>query len=496
MSIEVRDQAVNVKIRNSGRRPVPPKRLDWLELFILSQSFFPALLFIPGVSVLRVFTRIAAFLIAPLFWALIAQSSKHLRGGENFAARPFLVGSSIWLCLCLVHPETNWPIAGLAEIGLYISIFSPVFWVGWVLRSPKQISNMMAILFICNAFSATLGVAQVFRPGTFNPPVIPALSSEFGRLALTYVADDGREILRPCGLSDNPGQASSAGAMACLIGLAWALRPIAWWKRIGCVGLSFLGIAVIYYTQVRALLVMLVLCLVVLAIMFVLQRSIVKATFLVAGSLMLLSGALIWVSQSVGSSVITRFSTLWTSDPLKLYNNSRGGFIAATFQYTIWESPFGLGLGRFGQIFDYFGNRAYQPVWVEVQWAAWAVDGGIVLLGAYGIAIILAMCDTIRIALTTPDRELADWAAVVVAANLSIVAGTFSQMVFLAPIGLQFWLLSTAIHVSDYRVKTAQHARRRAAIHARQQAIEEGIAAPLIPTFPLDPQTNPGEVPL
>jgi hypothetical protein len=322
----------------------------------------------------------------------------------------------------------------------------------------------------------------VFRPDTFNPPVIPALSTEFGRLALTYTADDGRQIIRPCGLGDTPGQASTAGAMACLIGLAWALRPIAWWKRIASLGLAFLGVAVIYYSQIRALMVVLVICLFVLTIMFILQRSIGKATLLIFGSTVLIGGALIWVSQTVGSSVVTRFGTLWTSDPFKLYSDNRGGFITSTFDHVLVQNPLGMGLGRHGQIYDYFGNRAYTPIWVEVQWPAWAVDGGFLLMGGYVIAIILAMFDTFRVALTTTDRELADWAAVVVAANLSIVAATFSQIVFLAPIGLQFWLLSSAIHVADYRVKAAQHARRRAAMIAHQQAMEvERVAAVIAP---------------
>jgi hypothetical protein len=475
---------VTVINRNAAtRRPTPPRKWGWMEVFVLSQSFFPAMLFIPGLSSLRLLTRVAAFLIAPLFWFLIYCYGKHLRGGENFAVRPLLLGVSGWLGLCLIHPDTNWPIAGIAQIGLYVSIFSPVFWVGWVLHSPRQISRLMGILFICNAFSAALGIAQVFRPDTFNPPVIPALSTEFGRLALTYTADDGRQIIRPCGLGDTPGQASTAGAMACLIGLAWALRPIAWWKRIASLGLAFLGVAVIYYSQIRALMVVLVICLFVLTIMFILQRSIGKATLLIFGSTVLIGGALIWVSQTVGSSVVTRFGTLWTSDPFKLYSDNRGGFITSTFDHVLVQNPLGMGLGRHGQIYDYFGNRAYTPIWVEVQWPAWAVDGGFLLMGGYVIAIILAMFDTFRVALTTTDRELADWAAVVVAANLSIVAATFSQIVFLAPIGLQFWLLSSAIHVADYRVKAAQHARRRAAMIAHQQAMEvERVAAVIAPT--------------
>lgn len=440
---------------------------------MLSQSFFPALLFIPGVSALRVVTRVGAFLIAPVFWFLIATNTKPEKGGNTFPSTSILYGVSVWLALCLIHPDTNWPLSGLGEVFLYISIFSPVFWVGRVLKSPAHISRLMAILFTCNAFSAALGVAQVFRPETFNPPVIPALSTEFGRLVFTYTVNGGRELVRPCGLGDTPGQASNAGAMACLIGLALALRPIAYWKRIVSLGFALVGVAAIYYSQIRALLVVLILCIAILILMFMLQRNFAKATLVAVGGFGSLFGAMLWVTATVGGEVLTRFMTLFEKDPVELYQGARGGFVTVALQQTMWEFPLGMGLGRFGQIYDYFGNRAYQSIWVEVQIAAWVVDGGILLIVGYSVALFLAMFDTIRVALTTTDRELADWAAVVVASNFSIIAASFSSMVFLAPIGLQFWLLSAAIHVGDTRVKAAQAERRKAAGMAKRRAMEE-----------------------
>ena len=63
------------------------------------------------------------------------------------------------------------------------------------------------------------------------------------------------------------------------------------------------------------------------------------------------------------------------------------------------------------------------------------------------------MYDSLRIALTCKDRELAYWAAVVVASNLSIIATCFSYVTFLSPIGLQFWLLAAALHAADLRTR-------------------------------------------
>jgi hypothetical protein len=77
--------------------------------------------------------------------------------------------------------------------------------------------------------------------------------------------------------------------------------------------------------------------------------------------------------------------------------------------------------------------------------------------------MIVAMLDSLRIALRCKDREVAYWAAVIVAFNLSIVATCFSFVPFLAPIGVQFWLLCAALHAADARtrpVRTTSHASR------------------------------------
>ena len=79
----------------------------------------------------------------------------------------------------------------------------------------------------------------------------------FGGEDLMYEMAAGRKILRPCGLTDTPGAVSPAGATAALIGLCWALRPIAFWKRLASLGLAFVGVAVIYFTHVRSAMVML-----------------------------------------------------------------------------------------------------------------------------------------------------------------------------------------------------------------------------------------------
>jgi hypothetical protein len=87
---------------------------------------------------------------------------------------------------------------------------------------------------------------------------------------------------------------------------------------------------------------------------------------------------------------------------------------------------------------------------------AWVMDGGIPLLVIYLVAISFALYDTLRIALKTRDRELGYWAAVIFASNLGMLATSFSYVTFLTSLGLQFWLLASALHAADLRVRATK----------------------------------------
>ena len=187
-------------------------------------------------------------------------------------------------------------------------------------------------------------------------------------------------------------------------------------------------------------------------------------------------GASLWVARSSGSAVTERLMTLFTSDPGKLYHESRGGFVQHAFEEVIWEHPLGYGMGWWGMTNVSFGDPSVpSKVWVEVMVPAWVYDGGFPLLIGYVGALGVAMYDSTRIALTCKDRDLAYWAAVIVAFNLSIVATCFSFVPFLAPIGLQFWLLSAALHAAD--------ARSRRAVAGEDDRRPMTDSTPFIPTL-------------
>ena len=455
---------------SAPRRPAPkPKRLPWtwLERFLVIQSFIPVLLFVPGISAGRVAIRMAVFLVAPITGFVIFQSGRSKEGAGSHTVGLWLKLAAGWIILSIFHWETRSLPAAMAEATLYIAVFSPFFWAPKALAAPGQIGRLMAILLISNGISSLVGLGQVFRPDTFNPPVIPGITGmsedSLSVQALTYTDQYGRKILRPCGLSDSAGGATVAGAGAVLAGLAYALRPIGTFRRLVCLGAAFCGMAVIYYSQVRQVFVMEIICLGVLVGVFVLQKNYGYATALGGLGAAMVVGALIWVMTTSGRVVVERFLGLAERSWGESYTGSgRAAFVTNTLTVFMWENPLGCGLGRWGTISGAFGDPTDPGVWVEVMIAAWVVDGGIPLLIFYAVAITVAMLDTLRIARRSRDRDIRFWAAVVFASNLSVIATCFSYVTFLTVIGTQFWFLAAVVHAADYQ------SRREAALRARR----------------------------
>ena len=438
-------------------KPSKPPRVPWgwLEWLVISQTLLPALLFLPGVAGIRTPIRAAAYLAAPLAWLVIAIKGRAQTLPDTFPSKNWLLFSGAWLVLSIGHPNGYSIPAAAGQAALYLAVMTPAFWAAMALSSSKQISRVMTILFVCNALSSIVGVGQVYRPNIFNPPDIPMLRNKYQGTNVFYKAADGTEIMRPCGLTDTPGAVAPHGAAAALLGLCLALRPGPLWRRAIYVAMSFIGVAAIYYTYTRFPLVMLVICFVTMTGLFIYQRDYRKATLLSVGGTSLIVGAFLWAMRSVGAGVFDRFAALVVNNPADYYYNSRGGFIQEAFEKTIWEYPLGYGLGWWGQIHLIFSDpNRITPVWVEVMIPAWIVDGGIPLLVGYCGAIVLAMFDTLRIALRSPDRDVAYWGVVIFAFNMSTVATCFSYITFLSPLGVQFWLLAALIHAADARARS------------------------------------------
>lgn len=448
----------------------------WLEWSLIVQAALPGLLFFPGVSPLfRLFTRTACYGILLIAWVAVWRTGRRLpRGSATFSSARWLVACGVWLGLSFFHPTINSVESGAAQLLMYVSVFSPAFWVPLVFRSRRQIPRLMMIVFACNSVSTLMGIGQVYHAESFNPPSIFALATNdpYAIGALTYATEDGRRIVRPCGLSDNPGQAGVAGMVVCLIGLCLATRPFAAWKRLVSLGLAFAGMAMIYWCQIRTLMIMELVCIITVVLLFVARGHLRQAALLVVGIGAVLFGAAAWAVSAVGDVSTKRFMTLIEERPEDLYHRSRGIFVQEAFEVLIWEYPLGAGLGRWGQAWRYFGDHSPEAlqtsglIWVEVQWPGWVVDGGAPLVVCYVVAVALAMMNSVRSVLSFRDRELAYWGAIIVAMNLATLATIFSQCPFVGNGGAMFWMMAGLLHASGEheragRVMAPRTGRRR-----------------------------------
>jgi hypothetical protein len=150
-----------------------------------------------------------------------------------------------------------------------------------------------------------------------------------------------------------------------------------------------------------------------------------------------------------GDSIAERTFTLLAQDPVALYAGSRGGQLSYTFGEILQKYPLGAGLGRWGMIAVYFGTGVAtnaEPLWVEIQVAGWAIDGGLVLLVLSVGALVVTLAGEVEIARGNPEPRIRACAAVVLAANLGTAALIFTFTPFVTQIGLQFWFLAGALH--------------------------------------------------
>ena len=402
---------------------------------------------------MRIVTRVGIYAISLIAWGFILAKGRPAPSAGRPAV-PWLIAASAWLVLSLANPGLNSPASGLAQIFLNLAILAPAFWAAAALASRKQVGRLMVILLICNACSSLVGIGQVLRPGTFNPPNIALDANMTSTDDVSIEGADGRMIMRPCGLSDSPGFGSaSAGLIAALLGIGWTLRPIAPWRRLISLGLAFAGLVVLYFSQVRLMLLVLIGSAATLMILLAAQREFRKLTLMGAASALIFAGAVTWVATVGGDGMMERYQALLEDDPTKVFDQNRGGFLWHTINYVLPDYPLGAGLGRWGQMYAYFGDKSvsdtHGAVWVELQFTGWVIDGGVPLVIAYAGALAVAMLDLARIALRGRDRELSYWAAVVFALNLGIIASSFGMPTFVMPLGLQFWTLAAAVSAAD-----------------------------------------------
>jgi hypothetical protein len=441
--------AADAPIHSRSVPTVRKERWGFPEFFVISQTLIPALLYFPGTQPFRLYIRIASFVIsfATLLWWAVAVA----KTSRSHPAQPWIFATMAYVVVMFVHPATSSTFAGLAQFVLYLSVIAPIFWAGSFVRTPERLARLMGLLLICNGLNALVGVLQVYDPGRWMPPEMSRVMTEsvYGLGTVTYRGPDGRMIVRPPGLFDTPGAVAGPGMYAALLGLVFATSAIALWKRLVAIGASFAGIAAIYLSQVRVSLVVAMLMLASYFSLLMMQERRARAMVFGGAAVAIVIATFSFALVLGGESIAERTFTLFAQDPLTLYSGSRGGQLSYTFGELLQKYPLGAGLGRWGMIAVYFGNGGKpnaEPLWVEIQVAGWAIDGGIALLILYIGALTVTLMTDARVARAHPDARVRACASVVLAANLGTAALIFTFTPFVTQIGLQFWFLAGALH--------------------------------------------------
>ena len=437
------------RAQDAPRRRVSLRdRFPWLVAFTAVQFLWGAVLFLPGSQDYRPLVRALPYAASLAMAALYLPAIVPMRGPRGTI---WLLLALILLAVNLLHP-TSQLTAGIAQCVFQASIAAPMFW-GWkAVDTPERLRRLLWIALLCNSVGAGLGVLQVYYPDRFMPPQFSTLGVRMNDMyveSLTYVGPNGERIVRPPGLSDQPGGAAVTGALAVALGAGLSLcaqTPTASVLTLASVGI---GLTAIYLTQVRSLLLMSVGALGVLAVLLFRRGQIQVAARIAATASVLVVGSFLWARSVGGESVERRFLSITQQGALRTYQENRGEFVNETFGELLDEYPLGAGVGRWGMMNVYFGdpsNLRASQIWVEIQPTGWLLDGGVPMWAFYGAAIFFALLTTYRAAVQRLSRDLANLALVVFAFQVLVVGFAWAGPVFNTQLGLLFWFFTSALY--------------------------------------------------
>lgn len=422
----------------------------WAELFIAIQFLWGLVMFVPGAQAYRSYIRAVPFLTS--LGALCYYFFLSNRGTVDIpASAKWVIASFALMVLNLLHTTSHLS-AGIAQVVFQLSIAAPAFWMGQSVRSDKQLMRIFWVIFFASFLGAAFGVLQVYYPETFLPPEFSSLALSINPEAiasLTYVGADGRQIIRPPGLSDLPGGAAAAGMTAMVLGLALAVRRQRQWSiNLMCLVAGAIGMTALYLTQVRSLALAAAAGVGLFSLVRLRQGRTLEGTLSMVAGASLLIGSYIWAVAVGGEALSNRFFGMVDEGVFRTFQEQRGFFLRYTISELIYEFPFGAGLGRWGMMQVYFGDSSMweaPPIHVEIQPTGWLLDGGIPLWILYGGALFLAMRFAYQTAVYSHGDTLRWLATVVLVLQMAIVSLCFSGPVFNTQLGIQFWALTAAL---------------------------------------------------
>jgi hypothetical protein len=267
--------------------------------------------------------------------------------------------------------------------------------------------------------------------------------------ALTYIGADGREIVRPPGLSDMPAGAAVAGMMTMILGLSLGLgRRERWVIRAACLTAAVVGMTALYLTHVRSLTLVAAANVGLFAVMRFRQGRTLEGGLTLGVGLALVVGSYVWALAVGGDAVSDRFSGLANDGVLRVFQDQRGGFIRYTLSELLYEFPLGAGLGRWGMMHVYFGDPTLwqsPPIHVEVQPTGWLLDGGVPLWILYGGALVIALYYSYQAAVRALSLMMQDIATIVLCLQLTIACLCLTGPVFNTQLGILFWAMTGAL---------------------------------------------------
>jgi hypothetical protein len=424
----------------------------------LSQTILPTLLYIPGVQFIRVPIRMSAFAVS--LFGLAWYGKKIARSGLNAPALKWLAICFVYLGLMIFHPRTNSLLAGIAQVMLYLSVLAPMFWASHLKYTPQRVQRLLFIILVCSGINALVGVLQVYDPSTWLPKDFSTvMKSQEGYLdSLAYTRANGSRTVRPPGLSDAPGAVCGPAATAGVLGLIFCFAPVSARKRVIAMVAAILGFVALFLSQVRTSLLIACGSVLVYIGLLLLQRQKKKAATLILMMTLVVGGAFVWALAVGGETIGERVGTLFESDPNTVYYNAgRGSQLAYAFTDMLFDYPAGAGLGRWGMMRYYFAdptNTESPAIWSELQPNSWILDGGIVLLLFYPIALIATTRDQLRIARVARSPDLRFVAAAIIAVNATALGLVFGYTPFTTQVGLQYWFLSGVLFAVAYRPAT------------------------------------------
>jgi hypothetical protein len=420
-----------------------------MEAFIFCQFLLPGIMFLPGTqpfrSVLRAVPYLSCLLLVPVYHSKV----KRLKLAPG---SPLLVAALLLLTFELLHPESAL-IAGLAQLVFQICIAVPLYWGAGMVQSPARLQRLLWLVLLANGISSTLGVLQAVDPQTFLPPQFAQSVLRINPNYLedmSYVGASGKKIVRPPGLNDTAGSAALAGLFTAVLGLGLTSDPkLKRWKRVLALFFVFAGITDIYLAQVRALFLVLVVAVALLALVRHYHSPVFSQRWIAMAGLILICASYFVAVQIGGESISSRFLGIGETGVYNSYQQNRGIFVDYTFRELLWQYPAGAGVGRWGLMNAYFGeadNLIHPPLWAEIQITGWLYDGGILMWFLYGGAIAGALVFAYRVSSRHPDPHLASLAKIILVLQLALAGACIGGPVFNTSAGIVFWVLTSALY--------------------------------------------------